>query len=63
MSNKKIPLNVSITEEVVRRIEEEAEKLSMSRSLFVEFVFRKLFNLEPQLKGESPKMEGDPYGK
>jgi antitoxin component of RelBE/YafQ-DinJ toxin-antitoxin module len=52
MYKNKVPLNVSVSKQIVERIEQEAEKLGMTKSLYVEILLRKIFGLEPLIAGE-----------
>ena len=52
MYKNKIPLNVSVSRQIVDRIEEEAKKLGMTKSLYIEILLRKVFKLEPLIEGE-----------
>jgi hypothetical protein len=52
MYKNKIPLNVSVSKQIVDRIEEEAKKLGMTKSLYMEILLRKVFKLEPLIEGE-----------
>jgi hypothetical protein len=52
MYKNKVPLNVSISKQIVEKIEQEAGKLGMTKSLYVEILLRKVFKLEPLIEGE-----------
>jgi hypothetical protein len=52
MYKNKVPLNVSVSRQIVEKIEEEANRLGMTKSLYVEFLLRKVFKLEPLVQGE-----------
>lgn len=52
MYRRKIPLNVSVSKEIVEKIEQEAQNLAMSKSLYMEILLRKVFGMEPLIKGE-----------
>jgi hypothetical protein len=52
MYKNKVPLNVSVSRQIVEKIEEEANRLGMTKSLYVEFLLRKVFKLEPLIQGE-----------
>jgi len=43
MYKNKVPLNVSVSKQIVEKIEQEAEKLGMTKSLYVEFFVKKNF--------------------
>jgi len=52
MYKNKVPLNVSVSKQIVDKIEQEAEKLGMTKSLYMEILLRKVFKLEPLIQGE-----------
>ena len=52
MYKNKVPLNVSVSKHIVERIERDAEKLGMTKSLYIEMLLRKVFGLEPLIQGE-----------
>jgi hypothetical protein len=52
MYKNKIPLNVSVSRQIVEKIEEESKRLGMTKSLYMEFLLRKVFKLEPLIQGE-----------
>jgi hypothetical protein len=52
MYRRKMPLNVSVSKEIVEKIEQEAQNLAMSKSLYMEILLRKVFGMEPLIKGE-----------
>jgi hypothetical protein len=52
MYKNKVPLNVSVSRQIVERIEEEAKNLGMTKSLYMEILLRKVFKLEPLIVGE-----------
>jgi len=52
MYKNKVPLNVSVSRQIVEKIEQEAQKLGMTKSLYVEILLRKVFGLEPSIQGE-----------
>jgi len=53
----KVPLNVSISRELCEKVRKEAERLGMTRSLYLEILLRKVFGLEPKV-GEPHVKDG-----
>jgi len=52
MTRLRYPLNVSVSKELIEKIEEESKKLGIHKSLYMEILLRKIFGLEPKFGGE-----------